>query len=186
MTDTKEGPVDSPGSAEFNRHKIKSANNKFFIDKKSYIPAEEIRDLLSQEHSMQSIEQLQDNWDRIPKAFQVDVVNYLLDAQKEYGKNSLYGKKIENFLASILPSGHEVIKQIEAAIHPKSDAQRLKNAIKTNKDDIEKILRITKGLAAYEEYFSTKATSLTADKLQGMLDFLSKDVPDAKIQRLAL
>ena len=135
MTDTKEGPVDSPGSAEFNRHKIKSANNKFFIDKKSYIPAEEIRDLLSQEHSMQSIEQLQDNWDRIPKAFQVDVVNYLLDAQKEYGKNSLYGKKIENFLVSILPSGHEVIKQIKAAIHPKNNAKKgnkeQKNLFKT-------------------------------------------------------
>lgn len=137
MTDTKGGPVDDPGSAEFNRHKIKSANNKFFIDKKSPLPPEEIRNILLQDYSIYSIEFLQDNFDRIPRAFRADVIEYLSKALQEYGRNSLYGKKIQNFLTSISSSGDEIIRQIKAAIHPKSDAQRLKNAVQT-KDKGEK------------------------------------------------
>ena len=66
----------------------------------------------------------------------------------------------------------------------KKDADKLRNAV--TQIDNERILRIIKGLAKYEEYFSTEGTSLTADKLQGMLYFLSRDAPGAKIQRLGL
>ncbi len=167
---TPKGPAKAP--KEPSKEDSKATHNNF-------LPSGEIRELLSQDHSMQSIQELQDNWDRIPRAFKKEVIDYLSDALKEYGKTSAYGKKIENFLTSILSPGSEVIRKIEAAIHPARNVKEFQN-------DIEKILRITKGMAAYEEYFSTKATSLTADKLSGMLDFLSEDVPDAKIQRLAL
>ena len=75
----------------------------------------------------------------------------------------------------------KVIDKINAAIQPKAEG----NARGVG-GNIAKILRIAKGLTAYAEYFSTKATSLTADKLQGMLNFLAVDVPGAKIQRLDL
>lgn len=75
----------------------------------------------------------------------------------------------------------EVIDKINAAIQAKTEG----NARGVG-GNIAKILRVTKGLTAYMEYFSTKSTSLTADKLQGMLNFLSVDVPGAKIQRLDL
>ena len=95
----KVGPDQGPKMAESQRSNNASAHIN------SFMSSEEIRELLSQEHSIQSIEQLQNNWDRIPQAFREDVVNYLSDAQREYGKNSLYGKKIQNFLQSILPKG---------------------------------------------------------------------------------
>ena len=88
------------------------------------LKAKEVRDLLSQDHSLQSIEFLQDNFDRIPRAFKEEVIDYLSGALREYGQNSITGKKIQNFLISFLPSGHEVIKQIEAVIHPKNNAKK--------------------------------------------------------------
>ena len=122
------GPAKGPKEAT-NIDKQNRNNN-------SFMPSEEIRELLSQDHSMQSIEELQDNWDRIPQAFREEVIHYLSDAQREYGKNSIYGKKIENFLRSM--SG---VKQ---------DAKKLKNAIKNDKDDKEKQKNLYKTRFTYD------------------------------------
>ncbi len=95
----KEGPDQGPKMAESQRSNNASAHIN------SFMSSEEIRELLSQEHSIQSIEQLQDNYERIPKAFKEDVIDYLSGALRENGENSLFGKKIKNFLQSILPKG---------------------------------------------------------------------------------
>ena len=92
---TPKGPAKAPKEHGNIDNHITNINNA--------MSGKEIRDLLSQDHSMQSIEQIQDNWTRIPKAFREDAINYLSDAQREYGKNSSFGKKIQNFLTSILP-----------------------------------------------------------------------------------
>ena len=41
-------------------------------------------------------------------------------------------------------------------------------------------------MSAFVDYFDTRKTSSTADKLQGFLNFLATDAPGAKIDRLTL
>ena len=95
----------------------------------NFLPSEKIREILNQEHSLQSIEELQDNFDRIPRAFKKEVIDYLSDALKEYGKTSAYGKKIENFLRSILPSGSEIIRKINVAITSKDHENTIERQV---------------------------------------------------------
>ena len=52
--------------------------------------------------------------------------------------------------------------------------------------DAEKIMRVARGLSRWCDYFSDKKTSLTADKLQGFLNFLAMEASGAKIERLTL
>ena len=75
---TPKGPAKAP-KEHGNMDKQNGDNN-------SFMPSEEIREILSQDHTLQSIQELQDNWDRIPRAFKKEVIDYLSDALKEYGK----------------------------------------------------------------------------------------------------
>ena len=134
MKDPK-GPAKGPKEAT--NIDMENRNNN------SFIPSEEIREILSQDHTLQSIQELQDNWDRIPRAFKKEVIDYLSDALKEYGKTSSYGKKIENFLTSVLPSGSEILRKINPAIHPKNNAK---------KDDKEKQKNLYKTRFAYDGF----------------------------------
>lgn len=52
--------------------------------------------------------------------------------------------------------------------------------------DLEKILRLERGLSAYEDYFSRSKSSSTADKLGCYVDFLSKKGAHSKITKLPL
>lgn len=51
---------------------------------------------------------------------------------------------------------------------------------------VEQITRIGNGLRIFADYFDSRKTSSTADKLQGRLKFLATDAPGAKIERLTL
>ena len=97
MTDDPKGPVKAPKE----RTQEDSQNENI----NPLMPGKEVRELLSEDHSMLSVESLQDNYERIPKAFKEEVIDYLSGAIKEHGENSLFGKKIKNFLQSILPKG---------------------------------------------------------------------------------
>ena len=94
---TPKGPVKAPKE----RTQEDSQNENI----NPLMPGKEVRELLSEDHSMLSVESLQDNYERIPKAFKEEVIDYLSGAIKEHGENSLFGKKIKNFLQSILPKG---------------------------------------------------------------------------------
>ena len=50
----------------------------------------------------------------------------------------------------------------------------------------EKMKRIIDATKLFEDYFNTKKTSQTADKIQGKIEFITLNVPDAKIDRLTL
>ncbi len=51
---------------------------------------------------------------------------------------------------------------------------------------VDKVIRVARGLNAWQDYFSNKKTSLTADKFQGFLKFLAMEAPGATISRLTL
>lgn len=51
---------------------------------------------------------------------------------------------------------------------------------------IEKIMRVSRALRRYEDYFSPKKTSLTADRLEGFLKTFAIGAAGAKIERLPL
>ena len=53
-------------------------------------------------------------------------------------------------------------------------------------DLIEKISRIRDGMRKFADFFDSRKTSTTADKLQGYLKFLATEAPGAKIDRLTL
>ena len=53
-------------------------------------------------------------------------------------------------------------------------------------DLIEKITRIGDGMRKFADFFDSRKTSTTADKLQGYLKFLATEAPGAKIDRLTL
>ncbi len=50
----------------------------------------------------------------------------------------------------------------------------------------DRIIRISRGMTEYSNYFSQDLTSLTADKFQGFMNFLALNAPGAKIGRLTL
>jgi putative DNA primase/helicase len=74
---------------------------------KNYLPSEEIRDLLNQDHSQNSLRRLQDNYHRVPPQFRQQVIDYFSDALNEYKEGTKTGNEINQFLRSILPKKNE-------------------------------------------------------------------------------
>ena len=99
MTDTKEGPDQGPKMAESQRSNNASAHIN------SFMSSEEIRELLSQDHSLDSLHRLQDDYHRIPPQFREQVISYFSEALNEHKEGTKIGNEIMQFLRSILPKG---------------------------------------------------------------------------------
>lgn len=71
----------------------------------SFISSDEVRDLLSQDHSLDSLHRLQDDYHRVPPQFREQVISYFSGALNEHKEGTKTGDEIKQFLRSILPKG---------------------------------------------------------------------------------
>ncbi len=71
-------------------------------------------------------------------------------------------------------------------MNPDRDIAEIENNVRGTSPETWKILRVTKGIKCYADYFDPRKTSSTADKLQGYLKFLAMEAPGAKVDRLTL
>ena len=96
----KEGAAERPSPmAESQQSNNASANIN------SFLSSDEIRELLSQDHSLDSLHRLQDDYHRIPPQFREQVISYFSEALNEHKEGTKIGNEIMQFLRSILPKG---------------------------------------------------------------------------------
>ena len=60
-------------------------------------------------------------------------------------------------------------------MNPDRDIAEIENNVRGTSPETWKILRVTKGIKCYADYFDPRKTSSTADKLQGYLKFLAME-----------
>ena len=127
-----------------------------------------------------------------------DILDHLLEKKFEPGPDSTvaktYGKAVRELLttpgALDQANRHHTFSRLKLMAGKYGEAlkifKRTSNPAKLLYLDAEKIMRVARGLSRWCDYFSDKKTSLTADKLQGFLNFLAMEASGAKIERLTL